>query len=317
MQGTFSKPATYLLFVVAGLVAGLVLALRSNGLFSCRADGYSPNRYLAYCAGDHYGDYDHGALWFGLQPAVREHVRNADVVILGNSRVQVGLSSPATDAWFAAANSKYYLLGFMFEERMAFAQEILQKLEPKAKVYVINIDSFFRDWLSQPAEFAISDPEALSRYREKKRWQGVHRAICGGFSSLCGNKGAWFRAVETGAFDIDYDSLDATPVGEDMVLDEAEVRSEVALAERFLARLNVPRECVLFTLVPYNHTPVAAANAIAAALDVRFVAPQLDGLMTADRAHLDAPSAERWSAEFLREAGPVIKSCLDKSSSSQ
>jgi hypothetical protein len=51
--------------------------------------------------------------------------------------------------------------------------------------------------------------------------------------------------------------------------------------------------------------------AIAASLDHDVVAPQIEGLHTFDGSHLDEASAERWSAAFLKEAGPRIRDCVD------
>jgi hypothetical protein len=46
------------------------------------------------------------------------------------------------------------------------------------------------------------------------------------------------------------------------------------------------------------------------ALGSELIAPQVDGLRTFDGSHLDAASAERWSAAFLDAAGPRIRECL-------
>jgi hypothetical protein len=56
--------------------------------------------------------------------------------------------------------------------------------------------------------------------------------------------------------------------------------------------------------------------AIAAKLGHDLLAPQIDGLLTFDGSHLDEASAERWSAAFLREAGPRIRRCVDAAQAS-
>ena len=80
--------------------------MRGAGIFACPATAYGGNHYLGYCQGSAYGDYDHGAVWFGLEPGVREAAAAADVLFLGNSRMQFGFSAPALGQWFAEAPAR-------------------------------------------------------------------------------------------------------------------------------------------------------------------------------------------------------------------
>lgn len=305
------RPAVYLLIVVVGLAGGLVFSQRTGGVFSCQAGGYGDSRYLAYCGGSHYGDYDHGAFWFELEPAVGHYAGNADALFLGNSRMQVAFSSRVTDDWFSSVSRSRYLLGFIYDEPMMFTNQLLHRFKPKASLYIINLDFFFRDSVSEPARTVMTDPTALSRYREKRRWQVAHRLLCGAVSVLCGKEFAWYRSEDTGAYLIEAAGLIGGATTEDLNIDEAEVQREAALARPFLTSLGVSRSCIVFTLAPYKEAPVATQKAVAAALGISFVAPHLDGLHTIDGSHLDVPSAERWSAEFFRLAGPSMKACLD------
>ena len=91
-----TNPVLYLSFVLSAAAGAVVLGLRLDSLFACQAAGYGPDRYLAYCQATNYGDYDHGAFWFGLERAALDAAANADVLFLGNSRMQFGLSTDAT-----------------------------------------------------------------------------------------------------------------------------------------------------------------------------------------------------------------------------
>ncbi len=127
------------------MVGAYLFKLRTEGAFSCTAEGYRTDRYMGYCDGSAYGDYDHGAVWFGLEPGVRKFASEAEVLFLGSSRMQFALSTIATDEWFAANSASHYLLGFTHTENMSFTAPLLAGLNPKAKVYVINVDRFFSD----------------------------------------------------------------------------------------------------------------------------------------------------------------------------
>jgi hypothetical protein len=61
-DGLFAaRPMTYICLVLVAAVVSYAYWLRTYTIFSCQADGYSTDRYLAYCSGANYADYEHGA----------------------------------------------------------------------------------------------------------------------------------------------------------------------------------------------------------------------------------------------------------------
>jgi hypothetical protein len=315
-------------FVILGAYA---YRLRTDTIFSCQAHWYSTDRYLAYCGGASYGDYEHGAFLFDLEPTAQEFAKNADVLFLGNSRLQVALSTMATADWFSAASARYYLLGFTYWENVIFAEELLRGLHPQARVYVINVDDFFERSESVIVKTIFHDPEARNRYEWKRLWQRVHEPVCKTFSPLCGNQYWVFRSRETGAYTGAYTiqtgrqrtterqwRRGVDPVSYDWVISQNVVDSSTAIATNFLSHLAVEPECVILTMVPTGGTKIGNANAIANALGVSLVTPEiLAGLQTTDGTHLDQPSAEGWSQAFYQVAGSRIRSCLEKGAAHQ
>ena len=85
--------------------------LRTDNIFACPASGYTSDRYLSNC-GTSYGDYEHGAFWFDLEPAAEMSAASADVLFLGDSRMLLAFSTAATTKWFSSASASFYLLGF-------------------------------------------------------------------------------------------------------------------------------------------------------------------------------------------------------------
>src|ERR1700678_2716127 len=73
-----SRPAIYTCAIVAAIFLAYAYHLRTYTVFACQADGYSTDRYIAYCNGGGYGDYEHGAFWFDLEPAAQDFAKNAD-----------------------------------------------------------------------------------------------------------------------------------------------------------------------------------------------------------------------------------------------
>ena len=305
-----TNPVLYLSFVLSAAAGAGVLGLRLDSLFACQAAGYGSDRYLAYCQATNYGDYDHGAFWFGLERAALDAAANADVLFLGNSRMQFGLSTDATADWFSSSSTSYYLLGFSHNGNYMFEAPLLRKLHPRAKAYVINVDLFFEQSETPPAKAVMRDVGAEARYRQKERWQSVHNLICARVPSACRDEIAFFRSRTTGAWRVTGGQLEGGPVSYNANVNEATVRTYAAAGNTFLSDLPVNRACVILTTVPTTTTNIGTAKAIAAAVGLNLVAPQLDGLRTFDGSHLDRASAERWSRAFIQAAGSTLDLCV-------
>jgi hypothetical protein len=300
----------YLVLLVGALLIAGAREMLLHQIFACPGSGYGSERYLAYCQASLYGDYDHGAFWFRLEPEAMPHLRNAQVLFLGNSRLEWAFSNPVTAQWFGAHHTTYYLFGFAYSETYVFEQALLRTLGPRARVYVINLDSFFGSRPSPPAQFVMEDGSAWRRYEGKKAWQRVHRVICGAAAAICGHEIAFFRSRSTGSFSGSPGPPRRMPVSADAAGDDAPVKEQVANAIEFLSHAPVSRDCVILTLVPSTKTNYNLASRIAAQMGAPFIAPNIANLYTVDGSHLDEDSARRWAAAFLRAAGPRIQQCL-------
>jgi hypothetical protein len=303
-------PITYISVLLVAALCTYAYTLRTRSAFACPASGYSADRYLAYCSATEYGDFDHGAFWFDLIPGVRHNLQSADALFLGNSRTQFGFSVDSTRHWFDVIGASHYLMGFAYWENANFEIPLLEKMAPKAKVFIVNVDQYFVPLQTEPAKAVMHDPTALSRYRRKEFWQVPHRLICGAFSKLCGDKESFYRAVSTGGYVRQGGDSGAYEVSEDPTIDSDALSYSVEAAQQLMRALPVDRSCVLFTIVPTTGTKRLQAAALAQKLDVEFISPQIPALTTFDRSHLNADSAARWSAAFFEQAGPAIRRCL-------
>ncbi len=303
-------PSWYVAVLILAFFAAFALHMRFNGILACPA-AYDEAHYLGHCQATAYGDYDHGAFWFGSEPEIRDAARSADVLFLGNSRLQFGFSAPALGEWFRHAGSSYYLLGFSHTENITFVAPLLRELQPRARVYVINTDDFFTDWTTGPAADVMNGADTRGRYRTKRTWQNAHRALCTSIPSLCGNMMAFYRHRETGEW-LFLGEPEEPPSGieGEEPLEPERVEDMRARAETFLAGLDAPRECVLLTYVPSRHPERGNMQALADALHMPLYSPQLAGLTTVDSSHLDRASANRFVAAFLQEAEPQLRACL-------
>jgi hypothetical protein len=307
------RPVLYIAVLVVSMVGTYLFKLRTQGIFACTAEGYyaSASAYLGYCNATAYGDYDHGAFWFDLEPEAVRFAADAQVLFLGSSRMVFGFSSQATDRWFASAGVSHYLLGFTHTENETFVAPLLAKLAPRAKVYVINVDQFFDDVETGPGSEILHDADVERGYKEKKLWQHLHRSLCTRVRLLCGHNFAYYRSREHGHWKAPgLNKPDKSLAADGPISDQDHWDHYAALARQFIANLPVAHACVLLTIVPSPATRSAEAKSIADAVGIQLVYPQLQGLRTFDGSHLDVPSAERWSQAFYDIAGPQIQRCL-------
>ncbi len=305
----------YVLVIFAAMLGASLYHLRHAGILSCPATGYDDRHYLAYCHGDAYGDYDHGAVWFGLEPGVRETAAGADVLFVGNSRLEFGFSAPAIEQWAAGNNLAYYLLGFSYTENSAFLGPLLDGLKPSAEAYVINLDQFFMADPSPPGAEAMFGG-SLGRYEGKRDWQGPHRILCGALPILCGEAVSYYRDrangqwTHRGTWRTDKgEALLGTAIDSELPVDTAGLDRAREIGEAFIDKLGVSRDCVVLTYVPTRENKRATAEALATSLGFELVSPRIEGLHTFDGSHLDPESAELFTSAFLEAAGPKLAAC--------
>src|SRR4030095_5349142 len=156
------RNAVYIAIVAVAIVVGAVWNVRFDGIFACPAS-YKGDSYLAYCQAAGYGDYDHGGIWFGMEPRVTRAAAQAEVLFLGSSRMEFAFSSDATEQWFGRVGSSYYLLGFSHTENINFIGRLIDRLKPDAKVFVLNVDHLFDDRQTEPAKVILENGDAFDK----------------------------------------------------------------------------------------------------------------------------------------------------------
>jgi len=300
----------YAFMLALFLLGAFALHVKREGIFMCPGNGYGNEFFLANCTAADYGEFDHGAFWFGVERAATANAARADALFLGNSRLQYGFSAPATNAWFAQADRSFYLLGFAYDESMAFTGPLLKRMAPRARAYVINVDGFFTDQASLPAQEIMAPQGGLSRTLIKWAWQGPHRTLCPLAPRVCEVAPATYRRIDNGQWTFSGAAPYYNIPREIVPLDPAAVESARVHAEQFLAALPVDRSCVFFVYVWTGRNESANAEALAHATGVQFSSPVIEGLQVFDGSHLDRPSAERFSRAVFADIGPNLQQCL-------
>jgi hypothetical protein len=300
----------------AGILAGSVGQMTFDNL-QCRSSGYGGGNFLAYCRSQKYGDYEHGALYYGLEPAAISSLRQAQVIFLGSSKTQAAFSSEAVRNYFGGRNIPFFLLGFGYGEWSMFALAVMQKWHVSPKVLVINADPFFSDMLSQPAEDALKGEIAfLWRLALKTLFQRVHHALCAVARNACpGTEPAIFRSAKDGQWNWigPYIPERSVPIdrSQQKTIAPDELSRVGELGEKFFAAVGIERRCVVVTGVPTSDVDaVGIAEIVAATLKTRSIFPPTEGLTSVEGSHLNLASAERWSGEFVEALAPILQECI-------
>jgi hypothetical protein len=275
--------------------------------------------YLAYCSDAQYGDYEHLAYALELVPAAARSLKNAEVVILGNSRTQVAFSTPQVDNFFRARSISYHVLGFGYGETGEFAAYLFRKYHLTPRVLIINADPFFTEGLTTPAQQAVAaGPQIWVDGLMKTAFEHVHGLVCRISSRSCRHTaGSVYRSFETGQWLWHGYNTAVSVAGEEISskkktpLDDIQMKKFHDVATQLLPSFNARKQCAILTAVP---TPEIDGEKIAAALGtdlgLRVVLPNIQGMRSSDGSHLTTTSAEKWSAAFLSDSASTIGQCL-------
>ncbi|MCB1754491.1 MAG: hypothetical protein KDJ38_03150 [Gammaproteobacteria bacterium] len=288
----------------------------------CNAAGYEDGNFMSYCHSTRYGDYEHRAFWKELEPGLTEQFSRAEVLFLGNSRAQYAFSTDAIRDFFLENAIPYYVFGFGMGSQNTVPEKMAEKFSLKPAALLINADPFFTDDVSNTNKNMLEDSSVREWEYKLKGWlQARQRELCtnepAGFTGwlFCsGTEQVLYRNRSDGRWQVEYFRENKKiPVKVDnnqnlqVTLDQA-----VTIAERFMENLGVRRECMILTVTPRTSTPLKFARQLADRLGVQGIFPWPDNLVTVDDSHLDPDSATRWSTELMRQAGPVIKQCVNQ-----
>jgi hypothetical protein len=302
----------FAVFAAIGFLIGSVAQMTIDSL-QCQSSGYGDNNFMALCNNERYGDYEHGALYYGTEPGLRDSIRTAEVIFLGNSMGQIGFSSSALRDYFNHRNIRFFVMGFGYGEGSAFALAVWKKWNPAPKVLVINADPFFLEAMSPKGQEAINGrPEFLWRSLLKMLFQRVHRTVCFIPWHACreSDRGT-FRSARNGQWNesqVVRTSIPVTPPAGEL---PGHIERAKVLGEAFIEAVGVNRNCIVFTGTPNSwlNSPLIAER-LAIVLKTRPILPPIDGLSTMDGAHLNPASAERWSSHLVEAMTPIIEECI-------
>ena len=303
--------AVWVLAALIGFASLLTPVAAREADIVVHRDPPSPAFYLAHDRGGHI---DHHVLYHGTDDVAREHLKRADVLFLGNSRLMFALDSTVMQPFFAAAGHRPYVLGFGHEEQDDFPLEIVRSLDLRPSLVVINADHFFAgrrsEWAAKVIEESTFDAwkiqvegEAAHRVRRL-----LHRVVPHYVDRRRGlREVVLYRSREDGSWFVANDFGEGTRF--EWPLPDRDLPGHEALraAEAFKREVEARGAQLVLTVIPGPDVSLHRARAMAAHLSVPLLVPEATELRTIDNSHLSAESAARVATSLLAQLRPYLQ----------
>lgn len=270
-----------------------------------------------FLAHDRGGHVDHHVLLHGMDADMLRNLQEADVLLMGNSRLMFALRGDALRQYFVARGLKPFALGFGHEEQHRFPLEVMRRHGLHPKVVIANIDNFFGGVTSPWGERVLRDTvfdawktehEAAASHAVRR---AIHRVVPHVPDLWTGERefiiyrserdGAWFIATEFGH----GSRLGTFYRGRDTVRPH-----NIQLARAFKDAVEAAGGRVIFALVPGRDVSLTHAQMLADLVGVPLVAPDVADLRTMDGSHLTDESAARYASVFFQHLDPVLDDLL-------
>jgi len=324
--------AKLLLFLLAFFATGLLVIWKFDTYFTdfwkikdCRLTGQSANQFMTGCQGIKVDRYNFGAVYLGIEKDAVKSVRNADVLIFGNSRTARSFSTDTIDRYFNEKGLSYMVMAY---EGSHYSSVIatLDTLKLNPKIALINNEILYNDKLSEGVRELVEYPDKYkTRYQFFYTAKKLQRAICNsGWTGLkkyyCqGHKQTTWRDKKTGR-----QSWNLTvPIEKQKLVlsDGVDRMSFLGMfndnASGFFGHPRMRNSCSVLYLVNSPMSEPDIMRRMAIQHKKSHVFSQVEGLYTFDDSHLDRNMSEKWARSFVRDLDPAIDQCLGETGDHQ
>jgi hypothetical protein len=246
-------------------------------------------------------------LWHGIGDSI-ENAKNADILFLGNSRVQLGLRRQYIMPLAEKDGLNIFFLASAPVETGRFFLEIIKKFDLRPKLVVCNVDNtFFSGQHSEIAEevVKISRTQAYRTCAEdifigelRLRMHRVLPRISSDERNILGPRdGLHYRSTQTGCWWSALEPQITIPIIYDSK--EREIDTE---QEQFALELKRELEArgarLILMVVPNSESYRVQAEYLAELLQVPLIAPRPARLYGFDETHLKPASSKRFTDCF-------------------
>ena len=257
-----------------------------------------------------HGGVEHMVIYHGFD-GVPDHLRRADVLFLGDSHVQFDWPRETVEPFLRARHLTGFNMGFGWHETSAFPLAIIRKYDLHPTYVVVNVDPFFSTRPSTMAERTMREtPFGAFKFRLEtvgafygQRW--VHTFVPGLTGQFVPGDEIYYRSKSDGTIRVAASVDMRVPVPE-QTWPEDDWYAALPAAAAFQAEMKRRGTTLVFTKGPMSSVRDVQGLADNLGHPPVILVPYLPGLTTFDGAHLDPPSAVRFSLGFLKRFGEFL-----------
>ena len=263
-------------------------------------------------------ELSHLYLYYDIGPSI-ENARKADILVVGNSRSQLGIREPLFDA-AKELGLRAFNLGVGHADGSSFALDLIKRHNLRPKVIIVNGgSSIFYGGYSKWARKAMSMGEWNAR---KKIWEGtvgwwvkskLHSFIprVEYFKGRLTSHWVHYRSTDNGWWRNVLEPRRGYPIS--FVDKKPSDPRSVPRATEFVEEMKARGSVVVLTTAPYRKANLNHLEHLSELLKISYVLPPLEGLKTADSSHLNFESAQRFTSDLWDRliALPEVKEALD------
>lgn len=235
------------------------------------------------------------------------HARQADILLLGDSRAQMGLREDVIVPAAARLGLRVFTLACGHAERLPFFLEVIRKNDLRPKIVVaVGGEHIWGEDMSGPAERAVAEShwEAWKEWIEGRAAWNVQRVLHSylprvdffdqkledGWVMYRSARTGWWRPAlqpTTEDYPIDYSTEDT-----------GDHQGLLPFARKFKNELDARGTLLVLSIVPYGDTRARYLPFLSHALSVPAVVPSFEGMFTSDVSHLGPKSSRQYSHRF-------------------
>ena len=314
-------------FLAAFLGAGLFTIVRFDTYFTdfwkirkCAPDGYERDEYMTSCPGMNMSRYSFGSIALDVQDEATDAIRNADVLVLGNSRTLRSFATTAIDDYFKAKGLEYFVMATEGTNYRG-VELTFESLGPKPPILLVNNEIFYSNDIPEAFGDVVANPDRYkTRFSFTDTAQDIQRFACARdlpwlTDFYCsGTVPARWRSHRTGQ--LNWNLVAEEALQKEIVTKRASNETRLVgrylpNAREFFALPSTRESCPILYLVNSPAARVRLLEEMAAELRVQDVFVDVAGLQTYDNSHLDRPNSERWAEAFVDALDPALDNCLD------
>ena len=250
-------------------------------------------------------DLSMALLLYGLGPSI-ESARKADILIIGNSRAQLGTDEAFITSEAARYGLNVFNLAVGHGDGVDFAREVMKRHDLRPKVVIVNGGPFifnggYSNWTQEVIDMGRWEARKMV-WERRAAWgfQAVaHRYIprIEYFGGRLTSGWVQYRSVETGW----WRSVLVPPHRYQVTPQDPQPQKHeraLPLARKFKGELSDRGAVLVLTTVPYFKVLTDSLVWLADQIDVPVVIPSFEGIETADGSHLTVDSKQRITREL-------------------